>query len=848
MASRHLAERNAIIRTLGHVKAIAEFSPDGKLLYANPLFLDIFGYALEQVQGVRHTIFCDPAHAASPAYALFWQRLRDGQAYADICERRTRDGAKRWLEATYAPILDADRNVVSIFKMASDVTERIERERRAQEETRRLSLVADATDNAVLITDADWRIAYVNNGFTRMFGMTLREAGGHVPPGLLAPQIPQREILALHAGLKAGVPIRRQELLRGHHGERYWCSIATNPVMDEEGQLINTVSVITDITESKMHQVMQHRVLEAIAAERSISDVATMVCEQVDKILPGTASCVVRFDLSGRINPLAAPQLPSAYLAHLSGQVLKLDMIASRDARPSAEEGAFIDIATDARWASFKDPLTAVGYRAFWAVPIRTVQGIVAGAVIFHYAECKPPDGFHRKLMAACVHLCALALERERSKARIHRLAFYDALTGLPNRSLLHAKAEQALATSARNATPAAVVFIDLDRFKHVNDSLGHPAGDQLLKTVAARLMQGRRTADIVCRLSGDEFVLVLPVCDARRAADVVERLQGVLHEPVELGSATIRPTASFGVAMFPADGSSIDALLQRADMAMYQAKGEARGSFAFFSSELNAIAQERLLLEADLAQALREGALRLAYQPQLDLATQGLHGVEVLSRWQHPVRGNVPPASFIPLAEECGLIGELSHWVLRTACAQLAAWRLRGMRVPSISVNLSPLTLHDADLPRLVEETLRSHGLRPADLIIEVTEGVMLDKHADTMQTIHALQALGVRLSMDDFGTGYSSLNYLHRLPITELKIDRSFVADLGTRDSALPLCNAVLQIGISLGLTVVAEGVETQAQCRLLAELGCRVAQGYLIARPMDACAFEVWAAGLP
>jgi diguanylate cyclase (GGDEF)-like protein/PAS domain S-box-containing protein len=551
VTSRNLTERNAIIRTLDHVKAIAEFSPDGTLLHANPRFLGIFGYALEQVQGVRHTVFCDPSYVASPAYAMFWQRLREGQAYTDICERRSRDGSTRWLEATYAPIFDAGRNVIRIFKMASDVTERIERERRAQEETRRLSLVADATDTAVLITDADWQIAYVNNGFTRMFGMTLQEAAGCVPPRLLAPQIPEGEIVSLHAGLKAGVPIRRQELLRGHNGERYWCSIATNPVMDEGGRLINTVSVITDITESKMHQVMQHRVLEAIAAERSISDVATMVCEQVDQILPGAASCVVRFDLSGRINPLAAPRLPRAYLAHLSGQVMNPDMIASGRQPSSAEDGAFIDIATDKRWATFKNPLTAVGYRAFWAVPIRTVEGIIAGAVIFHYAECKPPDEFHRKLMAACVHLCALALERERSKARIHRLAFYDALTGLPNRSLLHAKAEQALATAARNATPAAVVFIDLDRFKHVNDSLGHPAGDQLLKTIAARLLQERRTADIVCRLSGDEFVMVLPACDARRAAEVVERLQSVLRLPVELGSASIRPPPALASPCF---------------------------------------------------------------------------------------------------------------------------------------------------------------------------------------------------------------------------------------------------------------------------------------------------------
>ena len=629
VALRDPAERNAILCTLDRVKAIAEFSPDGTLLHANPQYLQIFGYALHEAQGAAHAVFCDPSYVRSAAYALFWQRLREGEAYTDLCERQARDGARRWLEATYAPIFDAQGQVTRIFKMAGDVTARIQRERDAQEETRRLSLVAGATDNAVLITDADWRIVYVNEGFTRMFGMDLSQAGGRVPPTLLAPHMPASEIASLHRGLRAGIPIRRQVLLQGHRGERYWCSVATNPVMDAEARLISTVSVITDITESKMHQVLQHRVLEAIAADRSLSDVATMVCEEVDRILPDSASCVLRFDASGRMDPLAAPRLPRGYLAHLERQTLRPDMIDSCAVSTTVDDGAFVDIANEAKWRSFKDPLTAVGYRAFWAMPIRTVEGRITGAVVFHYPDCKLPDGFHRKLMAACVHLCGLALERERSKARIHRLAFYDPLTSLPNRSLLHAKAEQALATSARTDTPAAVMFIDLDRFKHVNDSFGHPAGDLLLKTVAARLLRDRRTADIVCRLSGDEFVMVLPACDARRAAEVVERLQAVLKEPLELGATSVRPSASVGIAMFPADGNTLDVLLHRADMAMYQSKSALRGSFAFFSSELNAVAQERLSLEADLALAIEHEALHLHYQPQIDLASGRLHGVE---------------------------------------------------------------------------------------------------------------------------------------------------------------------------------------------------------------------------
>ena len=841
--SRHLAERNAIIRTLDHVKAIAEFSLDGELLYANPRFLDIFGYQPEQVLGAHHSLFCDQAFAASPAYARFWARLGEGQAYTDLCERRAADGSPRWLEATYAPIFDAEGRVERVFKMASDVTQRIRREQEAQEQTRRLSLVADATDNAVLITDSDWRIVYVNSGFERMFGMKLAQVLGQVPPRLLAPQISEGEIATLHAGLRAGIPIRREELLRGGHGERYWCSIATSPVLDGAGTMLNAISVVTDITDSKMHQVMQHRVLEAIAAERSLIDVIAMVCEEVDRILPDAASCVIRFDRSGRMTPLSAPRLPFEYLEHLSRHSLHPGMIAAMDDCPLVEGGAFIDIDSDERWTQFRAPMRAAGYRAFWAMPIRTGDGSIAGAVVFHYPEHKRPADFQRKLMGACVHLCALALERERAKAEIHRLAFFDPLTELPNRSLLSAKAEQALATATREGTSAAVVFIDVDRFKHVNDSLGHPAGDGLLKALAARLQKGRRGTDIVGRLSGDEFVLMLPGCDAGRAAEIIERLQHEVGQPVDIGGTAIRPSVSMGVAMFPADGNCMEMLLHRADMAMYQAKSEARGSFAFFSSELNAAAQERLLLEADLRQALHHGGLHLNYQPQVDLASGRLHGAEVLARWRHPTRGDVPPSRFIPLAEECGLIDELSQWVLETACAQVAQWRRLGLPLPTFSINLSPLSLHDASLPRLIARTLQAHGLQTRDLIVEITEGVMLDQHSAAMQTIAELDAMGVKLSMDDFGTGYSSLSYLHRLPISELKVDRSFVADLGYRESARPLCEAFMRIGASLGISVVAEGVETEAQRRLLAEQGCRVAQGYFFSRPMSGADFPAW-----
>jgi diguanylate cyclase (GGDEF)-like protein/PAS domain S-box-containing protein len=838
------SDDGAVVSALDGIKALAQFGPDGILQHANRLYLSIFGCELDDVRGAHHRVFCDPAYVDSPAYGAFWERLRTGHAYTDLCERRRRDGSTCWLEVTYAPIRDADDQVLRILKMASDVTERVTRERHALEDARRLSLVADSTDNATLITDGEWRIIYVNRGFTRMFGWKLEDVVGQVPPRLMAPHVTDAHIAVELELLKSGSTLHLDELLSGAHGERYWCSIATSPVRNEQGQLINTCTVIADITDAKMHQVLQHRVLEAVASDQPLSSVATMICEEVDRILPDVATCIVESHDQGRMNPLAAPRLPTAYLKYLAAHSVGQDMLCSSEGAPVVPTGSvYIDITVDERWAHFRGELTALGYEAFWMQPILSASGGVMGAVVFHYRERRALDEFHRRLMNACVQLCALGLERERSKARIHRLAFYDPVTRLANRSLLGAKAEQVFAAASRSATSAAVVFVDLDRFKQVNDSLGHPIGDELLRVVAGRLSADRRAMDIVCRLSGDQFVMVLPECDARDAAEAVERTHLRLHEAVEIGGTQLRPSASYGIAMYPADGGDIETLLRLADLAMYQAKTAARGSCKFFSGEMNAQAQARLALENELRDAIFGNALELHYQPQVELATGRLHGVEALSRWTSPLRGPVSPVEFIPVAEACNLIGDLTQWLLRTACSQLARWRAAGVDVPMISVNLSPISFHDIAMPKLIADTLREHGLQPVDLMVEITEGVLLEQHPTPLRTIHELTAMGVRLSMDDFGTGYSSLSYLHSLPISELKLDRSFVGDLGIRDSALPLSRAVVQIGMSLGLTVVAEGVETELQRSLLAEQGCHVAQGYFFGRPMPAARFEEW-----
>ena len=839
------AQQLAQLQALDRVMAMVAFQPDGTLCHANPNYLQLMGLTPEQAQGRSHRSFCTPALLASPRYDAIWSLLCTGQAYSGVVERLRSDGSSCWLEATYTPVLDAQGQVTQILKIATDITQRHARELAQQEHLRRLSLVANATDTAVIISDSSSRILHVNGGFTRMFGWQTEEVEGRMPISLLAPHLSADFTDVYRQGLRAGRPVGREEIVVGKQGKRYWAKVISNPIVDAQGEWSYTVSMLTDITRTKMHEALHHRVLEAMARERPLAEVLEMVCQEVERIAPEVTASILEVDAQGVLHPLAGGSLPAAYSQALDGVAIGPDVGSCGTAAWRHAPVRVDDIAEDPLWKDFRHLILPLGYRACWSSPICNSQGKTIGTFAFYFRETTQgtDSEFHQQLVNACTHLCALALEREHARARIRQLAFYDALTGMPNRSLLQARADQAIATAARNGEQLAVLFIDLDRFKQVNDSMGHPAGDELLRSVATRLQQVLRTSDIAGRMSGDEFVAVLPQCDADHVTGTIERLQECLAMPQTIGDNALAVSASIGVAMFPADGRDMETLLHRADMAMYQAKNGGRGRFSFFSNEMNRLAQERLALETALRKALKDNQLHLHYQPQIDVATGQLYGVEALARWTHPELGDISPARFIPLAEECGLIQDLGRWALAEACQQLAQWRGQGVDVPAVSVNLSPSNFHNLDLPRMIADTLDRHALAPKDLTLELTESILLDTNPSTMKTIEEVHAHGVRLSMDDFGTGYSSLSYLRRLPVSELKLDRSFVADLESDEAARALSRAILGIGQSLHLTVVAEGVETEGQNLMLREQGYPVAQGFLFARPLPPQELAHW-----
>lgn len=429
---------------------------------------------------------------------------------------------------------------------------------------------------------------------------------------------------------------------------------------------------------------------------------------------------------------------------------------------------------------------------------------------------------------------------------QLQRLAWFDSLTGLPNRAQLQREALRVLTDASANSSSFATLFIDLDRFKRVNDTQGHVAGDEVLSEIAKRLRDHVRGDDLIGRLGGDEFLAILHNCDVRRATQIAGRILQAVYQPIVINSkhdTSITISASIGISLYPHDGHHTDILLRNADMAMYQAKSAGRNQVHFYAPEYERQAKEHLELEIALQRALKANALSVVYQPKVD-GTGSLRGAEALIRWYSDKQGFIPPDRFIAIAEESGLIAEMDAWVLGKACRQLAEWRARGIDVPNISVNVCAADFKRADYPGFIAQTLQAHGLDPEDLILEMTERIMFDESADDIRAaLDAIHALGVALSIDDFGTGYSSLSYLHTFPVKELKIDKSFVQGIGGDAMAESLAQTVINIGTVLKLTVIAEGVETQAQRDFLRSHGCHLYQGYLISRPLPPEDFELW-----
>ena len=475
-------------------------------------------------------------------------------------------------------------------------------------------------------------------------------------------------------------------------------------------------------------------------------------------------------------------------------------------------------------------------------------RGAPGRPVDLHLTEYAASDGTH-----VLVRLRD-ASERADTQERLKQLANYDSLTGLPNRSLFRDRLGQAMARAKRNSRPMALMFLDLDRFKQVNDELGHEAGDRLLQHVGKTLTECLRGVDSVMRdggmphtlsrLGGDEFTLIIEnINGAEDAAHVASRVLEALGEPVLIGEEELVVTASIGISMYPIDDVDLDTLIRHTDMAMYRSKSHGRATYSFFSEDLSAAVTARVSLESNLRRAIEREEFVLHFQPKSDLRSGKITGVEALVRWHRPGHGLVPPDRFVSVLEDTGLILPVGAWVIRAACEQIAAWDRLGLPPLRLAVNLSARQFRHLYLASMIEDSLRQNGIEPQRLEIELTESLLMEDNEATRSMLESFRRLGVRMAIDDFGTGHSSLSYIRRFAIDTLKIDRSFVQSLPDNDEDTAICSAVIALGRNMKMCVVAEGVETAEQAQVLRELGCDEAQGYWISRPMPGADFAGW-----
>ena len=679
------------------------------------------------------------------------------------------------------------------------------RTRQAEQAALQLATIVTSSDDAIISKTLDGTVVSWNAGAEQMYGYSADEMIGR-PITILSPPELADEVPAIMERLQRGERIAHLDTVRVRKdGRRIDVSLTISPICDAAGVVTGASAIARDISERKR-------------AEQALRASEARIRRLVDANIVG----IFIGDLSGHVS-----EANDAFLG-LSGY--------SRDEV----------LAETFRWTDMTPP-------PYQAADRHAIQELrQTGRCTPYEKEFIRKDGSLVPVLSASalfetsreegVSFVLDLTERKRAEARIHHMASHDVLTGLPNRALLHDRMQQAIAFAHRNRRRVAILFVDLDFFKSINDTLGHHIGDQVLKTAAMRLQQCLREGDSVARLGGDEFVLILPlVDDSSDVARVARKALAILAQPFRVEGNELHLSGSIGISVYPDDGLAFDSLLRAADTAMYHAKKMGRGRYQFFTAALNRVAQRRLDVGNRLREAFARDEFVLHYQPQVDIGSGVTFSTEALLRWQPPGKQPISCSEFIANAEESGLIVPIGEWALRQACRQLKIWHAAGRADLKMAVNLSPRQLEQADFCALVAQILAETGIPPAALELEITESILIQRSEYNLATLTQLSAMGVQLSVDDFGTGYSSLSYLQRFPVHALKIDQSFVRDIGKDPTDTALVTAIIAMAASLQLEVIAEGVETLQQARFLMAHGCHQAQGFYYSKAVPAEAFS-------
>jgi diguanylate cyclase (GGDEF)-like protein/PAS domain S-box-containing protein len=823
------------------------FTRDRKVLHCNPRTAEIYGWSQDELVGQPGSVF----YFGDEDYADMGRRVGPALARGELVDlerpMRRKDGSTVYCHLR-AKALNPSNTAEGTIWIAEDISERkLEREH-MQELLQRQQAILENASVGILFT-RNGQIIHCNPRMEAILGWPAGSLHGQMAAVFFQSEADYGRFGALVGpALGAGERIDVEWQNIRQDGSLVWCRHLAKALPTGDGSR-STIWITEDISAQKQAQEALEKArheLEQRVDERTI-ELAFMNDQLQNEITERAAieqhlrNEEARFrDLSEMSSDWFWEMDAELRFTEMSGGLIRTQLNPGRTIGKHRWELPIVGV-TPEQWAEHRATLQAREPFRNFVYQMETQPGelhwfSITGKPIFEDGVFKGYRGTGSDIT-----------ERRQAEQKIEYLAYHDPLTGLPNRVLLQDRLEQAIAQAERNRSGLALVFLDLDNFKKINDSLGHAAGDALLKEVALRLKRCVRDTDTISRQGGDEFVVILrELRGVDSCTPVLGKIMETLQEPYTWEGNELSTSASLGIALYPEDGSDFELLRKKADMAMYRAKEAGRNTYRFFDEEMDDEAVEHLLMRSGLRRALERQEFLLHYQPQIDLATGQVIGVEALLRWQHPEFGLVPPGRFIPIAEDSGLIVPIGEWVLREACRQAAAWQRSGLPELVMAVNLSAVQFRRGNVEETVLRALAQSGLAPAALELELTESILIQDVEQVLASVRRLKQLGVKLSIDDFGTGYSSLSYLKRFDIDKLKIDQSFIRDLARDPDDAAIVRAIIQMAHSLGLKAIAEGVETPDLPQQLRAFGCDEAQGYLYARPMPAAEFERYLAG--
>jgi diguanylate cyclase (GGDEF)-like protein/PAS domain S-box-containing protein len=771
--------------------------------FVNPCMATMLGYRIHEMTHRPVFDFMFPVDVATAQEGL--AQCQQGVRLRTDFRFRGKDGSELWVHMSSNGIWRGDGQYLGTLSMMTDITERRRMEEALRQREAQLRLVFEQLPALIATTDTELRYTSWQGEWLTSEGLSEPQLlGRSVPEVAAAAGCPDHPVVAASRRALSGHSSSFVAKSWGKTFQHHVC-----PLRSAQGQIMGTLGIAFDITNLRRSE-------QALQRER----------EQAQVTLESIADGVLTTDATDRVtylNPAAEgitgwPR--SEALGHSVDEILRL-----------------IDEASEQRicssWRDAREDHTVALPAEFPLLRRDDVRLPIEGSI-------SPLRDASGRFLGSVIVLRDVSATRALATQLTHQ-ATHDALTGLPNRALLLDRLEQAIAHAERHKSRLALLYLDLDRFKHINDTLGHTTGDELLKQVSHRLEASVRRSDTVSRQGGDEFIVLLAdIAQPEHLTEMAEQLVNQVAAPYYFDSHELHVSTSIGISVYPEDGGNALTLIKHADIAMYHAKARGRSNFQFFDPCMNQRAAERLFLENHLRQALEREELELHYQPQIDLRSGRIIGAEALLRWRHSKQGLIPPSRFIPVAEDSGLILPLGEWVLQQACHQAKAWEAAGLPV-RVSVNVSAAQFQRKTIIDSVKFALERTGMAPERLQLELTETVVMSELSQAIEQFRQLKALGVRLSIDDFGTGYSSLSYLKQLPVNDLKIDQSFVRDISTDVNDAAIVQAIIRMGHSLKLEIVAEGVETQEAAEFLARNHCDSVQGHYFSQPLAAEAFQ-------